>query len=73
MRSCNFHGDAQSKLQSESRFLKETPFQTLVQPKQLGGLRTKASVETSNSYVCKFKYEFNQLFKLYTLILQLQA
>lgn len=35
MTSCNFPGDAQNKLQSESSFFKEKPFQTLVQPKQL--------------------------------------
>lgn len=44
MKSCNFPGDAQNKLQSESGFLKETPFQTSVQPKHLGGLRTKATI-----------------------------
>lgn len=35
MTSCNFPGDVQNKLQSESSFFKEKPFQTLVQPKQL--------------------------------------
>lgn len=42
MTSCDFPVDAQNKLQSE-RFVKEKVFQALVQPKQLDGLRTKAS------------------------------
>lgn len=44
MKSCNFPDDAQNKLQSESRFLRETPCQTSKQPKHLGSLRTKASI-----------------------------
>jgi len=41
--SCNFPSDAQNKLESEGRFVKQKPFQTSVQPKQLDGLRNKDS------------------------------